>query len=210
MSVISAGNTTTTSLIQVADTTGNLVFTTGGANTTALTLSNTQAATFVGTLATASQGITSASLPAGTVLQVQSFTFTGTTTIAASAFTDTGITVSITPKFSTSKILILATVQCSGPATTYFRVNLVRNSTAIAQPSNLGSQPSTANSYIGDLGIATEVYNVSINYLDSPATTSATTYKIQGQVGSGSGYVNTRADGIGNQVSSITVMEIAA
>ena len=46
MSVISAGNTTTTSLIQVADTSGNLVFATGGANTVALTLSNTQAATF--------------------------------------------------------------------------------------------------------------------------------------------------------------------
>lgn len=46
MSVIQAGNTTTTSLIYTGDTTGNLVFTTGGANTTALTLSNTQAATF--------------------------------------------------------------------------------------------------------------------------------------------------------------------
>jgi predicted aspartyl protease len=46
MSVIQAGNTTTTSLIYTGDTTGNLVFTTGGANTVALTLSNTQAATF--------------------------------------------------------------------------------------------------------------------------------------------------------------------
>jgi hypothetical protein len=46
MSIIAAGNTTTTALVQTADTTGNLVFTTGGANTVALTLSNTQAATF--------------------------------------------------------------------------------------------------------------------------------------------------------------------
>lgn len=46
MSIIAAGNTTTTALVQTADTTGNLVFNTGGANTTALTLSNTQAATF--------------------------------------------------------------------------------------------------------------------------------------------------------------------
>lgn len=42
MSVISAGNTTTTAVRVIADTTGNLVFTTGGANTTVLTLSNTQ------------------------------------------------------------------------------------------------------------------------------------------------------------------------
>ena len=48
MSIISAGNTTTTALVQTADTTGNLVFTTGGANTTALTLTNAQNATFAG------------------------------------------------------------------------------------------------------------------------------------------------------------------
>jgi hypothetical protein len=46
MSTISAGNTTTTSIRITGDTTGNLVFATGGANATALTLSNTQAATF--------------------------------------------------------------------------------------------------------------------------------------------------------------------
>ena len=46
MSVIQAGNTTSTAYIVTGDTTGNLVFTTGGANTVALTLANTQAATF--------------------------------------------------------------------------------------------------------------------------------------------------------------------
>lgn len=46
MSFISAGNTTTTTLLINGDTTGNLVFNTGGANTTALTISNTQNATF--------------------------------------------------------------------------------------------------------------------------------------------------------------------
>ena len=48
MSIISAGNTVTTSFKVTGDTTGNLVFATGGANTVALTLSNTQAATFAG------------------------------------------------------------------------------------------------------------------------------------------------------------------
>ena len=150
-----------------------------------------------------------AALPTGSVLQVQSGFFNGTTAIAASSFTDTGITVSITPKFSTSKILVLATVQCSGPSNIYFRVNLVRNSTTLAQPSYTGNNPSTSNAYAGDLSINSEVYNVSVNYLDSPATTSATTYKIQGQVGAGTGYINTRADSVGNQISNITVMEIA-
>jgi hypothetical protein len=63
MSVISAGNTTTTSLIQVADTTGNLVFTTGGANTVALTLSNTQAATFANTITATSLVPSSSTVP---------------------------------------------------------------------------------------------------------------------------------------------------
>jgi len=48
MSTISAGTTTTTALTQTGDTTGNLVFATGGSNTTALTIDNTQKATFAG------------------------------------------------------------------------------------------------------------------------------------------------------------------
>lgn len=48
MSVISAGNTTSTAFKVTADTNADLVFTTGGSNATALTLSNTQAATFAG------------------------------------------------------------------------------------------------------------------------------------------------------------------
>lgn len=49
MSFISAGNTTTTTLVVNGDTTGNLVFNTGGANTTALTITNAQNATFANT-----------------------------------------------------------------------------------------------------------------------------------------------------------------
>jgi hypothetical protein len=49
MSTISAGNTTTTTITVTGDTTGNLIFTTGGANTTALTLTNAQVANFANT-----------------------------------------------------------------------------------------------------------------------------------------------------------------
>lgn len=54
MSFISAGNTTTTTLVVNGDTTGNLVFNTGGANTTALTLTNAQNATFANSTSSAS------------------------------------------------------------------------------------------------------------------------------------------------------------
>lgn len=50
MSYISAGNTTTTSLIQSGDTTGNLIFATGGANTIALTLDSNQVSAFNGSI----------------------------------------------------------------------------------------------------------------------------------------------------------------
>ena len=50
MSYISAGTTTTTSLVQGGDTTGNLVIATGNANTTALTISSTQNAVFAANL----------------------------------------------------------------------------------------------------------------------------------------------------------------
>lgn len=50
MSYISAGNTTTTTLVQYGDTTGNLVFATGGANATALVLDAGQTATFSNTV----------------------------------------------------------------------------------------------------------------------------------------------------------------
>lgn len=89
MSVIQAGNTTTTSLVYRGDTTGNLVFTTGGANTVALTLSNVQAATFASNVTVSSSGITysdgttqtsATGFPAGTkMLFVQTAAPTGWT-----------------------------------------------------------------------------------------------------------------------------------
>ena len=65
MSTISSGNTTTTAFVVTGDTTGNLVFTTGGANTTALTLSNTQAATFASNVTTVGLIVGTTALGAG-------------------------------------------------------------------------------------------------------------------------------------------------
>jgi len=72
MSYIAAGNTTTTSLTLNADTTGNLIFTTGGANTTALTLSNAQVATFSGNVTAQSVTTTSST---GSVNSINTFGF---------------------------------------------------------------------------------------------------------------------------------------
>ena len=67
MSIISAGNTITTSLKQTADTSGNLVFTTGGNNTTALTLDLNQNATIANSATIGGNVTISGSLTAGAV-----------------------------------------------------------------------------------------------------------------------------------------------
>ena len=140
---------------------------------------------------TGSQAIPKSTLPAGTVLQVVSATktdsFTSTTT---TSFTDiTGMSVSITPTSSSSKIYVTVTGTCSGQAVTSgSQIRLVRGSTAICIGDASGSttQAST-NSYQAD---ANQSNPFSISFLDSPATTSSTTYKIQFFITSGTFYFN--------------------
>ena len=72
MSIISAGNTVTTSLKQTADTSGNLVFTTGGNNTVALTIDSNQQASFVNavniTVLSSSTGVINAASATGALI----------------------------------------------------------------------------------------------------------------------------------------------
>jgi hypothetical protein len=226
MSIIAAGNTTTTALVQTADTTGNLVFTTGGANTTALTLSNAQAATFAGavtitgtsthtgnasfsnitatgTLSTASQGIAFASLPTGSVLQVVSATYNTSTSTSTDTMVDTGLTATITPKFSTSKILIL--INQNGLAKAPTNINNCISLRLLRGATNLVG----FGVFIGYTNSATDniMSTASFTYLDSPATTSATTYKTQFSSALNSGAVTVQNNA---GTSSITLMEIAA
>ena len=88
MSIISAGNTTTTALVQTADTSGNLVFTTGGANTTALTITNAQAATFAGNV-----NITGTTTQTGNA-SFSNVTASGTATVTGATSLNAGLAVS--------------------------------------------------------------------------------------------------------------------
>jgi hypothetical protein len=146
---------------------------------------------------------------AGSVLQVVSATKTDTFSTTSTSFVDiTGLSVAITPKFSTSKILVLLNIGASGQSTTNSVLfNIVRNGTAIAQPT-VGANPSTVGNYYGG-GVT--AFSNSMNFLDSPATSSSITYKIQGRVDAGTMYINQVA-GAGNytSISTITVLEIAA
>ena len=81
------------------------------------------------------------------------------------------------------------------------RFNLVRNSTDIAQPSS--------GSSFGHFEPSVDyLHSVSFNYLDSPSTTSSTTYKIQLKNNAFTTYIGDRSSGGMETVSTITAIEI--
>ena len=129
-------------------------------------------------------GYPASALPTGSVLQVvQTWSDTRVDYSSGTTFLDTNLSLSITPSSSSNKILLLASV-CgasnagSGAYGVAFR--FVRNGTAISVPTSpdSGRLPAT---FVAITGSNTnDIATGSFNYLDSPATTSAITYKIQG------------------------------
>ncbi len=147
-------------------------------------------------------------LPAGAVLQVVSTTKTDTFSMTG-GFTDiTGLTATITPTSATSKIFIIVNLAVSSSAGAGLNAfNLVRNSTNISQPA---TTPTFAGTFCAYLDLGDNILPLAINFLDSPATTSATTYKLQMKTNTGTQYVNRRSSTDSAFTSTITVMEIAA
>ena len=154
------------------------------------------------TLSFASQSIPFAALPAGSVLQVVNAVYTTGVSTTSGTLSDTGLTATITPKFSTSKILVLVD-QNGGVKTTgadnSIRLVLFRNSTGISTISERAGL--TTNSI--DMYLST----LSVSYLDNPATTSAVTYKTQYATFSPPNLIYLQLVGC---ASTITLMEIAA
>ena len=165
----------------------------------------------------ASGAITSGALPAGSILQVVQAVKTDTFSDAQSPpFTDwvdvPGLSVSVTPQSASNKILVLAQISVVGSATQPVAARLLRGSTAIFLADTAGSRTPSTVSVRHESGQALAA--VPIMFLDSPSTTSSTTYKIQ-VAGEGTVLVNrTGSDSdlssFYRATSSITVMEVAA
>jgi hypothetical protein len=149
------------------------------------------------------------------ILQVVSATKTDAFTTSSTTFTDlTGLSVSITPSSTTSKILVMATISgSSNPAAVAIQIRLMRNSTAIAIGDAAGSR--TQVSMAGMAQSTGELLALGVDFLDSPSTTSATTYKIQvrgntpNTVSVNRAVTDTDSSSIARAVSTITVMEVA-
>jgi hypothetical protein len=154
----------------------------------------------------------------GTPLQILSVTKTDVFSSTSTSYVDIpGIAVSITPSSSSSKILIMATLM---GGVTGFNVltayRFMRNSTPISVGNSAsGYTQSTIgglrNSYDTNSGFC-----IPIHFLDSPATTSSITYKIQGFCESGTFRINAHGSDASGSIwstrgtSTITVMEIQA
>lgn len=139
-------------------------------------------------------------------VQIQTVVKTDTFSVSGSVSDVTGLSVSITPTSSSNKILIFLNSGLGATAGAFAYVYLFRGSTQIATSS--GSIPTIAGTNFASTSV---LVPVSLNLLDSPATTSSITYKVQlGNAGSGTAYVNRRGDDTVVTCSSIlTVMEIA-
>ena len=150
-------------------------------------------------------GVPASGMPTGSVIQTVNATTSSGNSTTSTSFVDTGLSVTITPTSATSKILVevfMTGIYRTGGTNAYGVFNLVRGSTQLLIfESVIGYNNGTAP--LGGGGTGT-------TYLDSPATTSPVTYKIQFAVtpsASGTLYIN-NGDALGTSKSTITLLEI--
>ena len=142
-------------------------------------------------------------LPAGSILQVVQGTDATSTNTTSTSYADTGLSASITPSSATSKVLVLVTEQIRGASSslTDFSgfIALMKGATQLTEHEIRIKAAASG----GEL-VNSQVINMC--YLDSPASTSALTYKTQSKTSNASATIATDFAG----TSTITLMEVAA
>lgn len=135
---------------------------------------------------------------------------TDTFSTTSTSFVDvTGLSVTITPVSASSRILVFAQmIGASSDSTGLVFFKLLRGSTDVLRGDAAGSR-TRAHAAL----FAQSPVNATLVAIDSPATTSATIYKVQCAVSSGTGHVNRSASdadaaATGRYASSLVVMEI--
>jgi hypothetical protein len=146
----------------------------------------------------ASGAINNTVLPAGSVLQVVNATYNVTTANTSGSYVASGLTASITPSSSSNKILVIVNqLGCGKDGNTYMLARLKRGSTVLAVLSGgSGYTNTTTSNNFGTLAMT---------WLDSPSTTSSTTYstELATAVAPNTVYVQGNSEN-----STITLMEI--
>ena len=156
------------------------------------------------TTGSSGQVIPKAALPTGSVLQVVNSSYSTATSTSSTSYVSTGHTGSITPTSSTSKILIIVS---GGAAWNNNIVNKNANFTIYRNAANLASD-ALSNLYCN----AYFTSSIAMSYLDSPATTSSTTYTVYFKTESGGtiNYVFQPGGTSATIPASMTLMEISA
>ena len=155
-----------------------------------------------------------AAITTGKVLQVVTSTVTGDASTTSTTLVDTGLSATITPSSSSSKVLILTSVTVGfshAEATAAFQ--FVRGSTLIGT----GTENSTSYSFKAFNSAQYTSGSFNGTFLDSPSTTSSTTYKLQWRAQStrtaylNSGFYSDGTDAYNSgAISTFTIMEIGA
>lgn len=138
----------------------------------------------------------------GKILQVVQATKTDGFATSSTSYTDiTGLSSSITPTSSSNKVLVRVCVMIgTGNTANDNHIRVLRGSTNILTTDYIvRSDESTS---------ACKEYTIEV--LDSPSTTSSTTYKVQGKVESNEIFVNRRGDSSVMGQSTVTLMEVSA
>jgi len=168
--------TVTNDMATTITTNGDLIYGTGSGTYTRRGIGSTSQ------VLTVSGGVPTWATPSAKVIQVISASTTTATTIASTSYTDSGLSATITPTLNTSKILVMTSqvVQVERVSNqANHGVRLLRGVTSIGEFGDASALYSMGF-IVGNSTQITQRTIMTINYMDAPATTSATTYKIQG------------------------------
>jgi hypothetical protein len=153
---------------------------------------------------TTSTGLKWATPAGGKVLQVVNATYSTLVSNSTSTFATTNLTATITPTLASSKILVFVNQagcrKSDEQTTNRLAIRLLRGATEIVADfaGNAGLNGQTYDNYVG---------SCSVTYLDSPATTSATTYSTEFKNVVNAARVSVQSN---DSTSTITLMEIGA
>ena len=161
-------------------------------------------------------GATWAAAGGGKILQVIQTAKTDTDSTTSTSFVDmAGMTVSITPSATTSKVLVFVDLNVNSGDLWMINMRLLRDSTPIFIGDQAGSNRARST-FVHRIKDSQSYLNFAGQFLDSPSTTSATTYKMQWAEESGATATLNIADAgsdsfkYGTTSSTITVMEVGA
>jgi hypothetical protein len=180
------------------DAAGDVIYATANDTPARLGIGTAGQVLTVNSGATAPEWKTPAAGGGGKVLQVVYASYNTDTSSTSATYADTGLSATITPTLATSKVLVLVEQNgCRKEGNTSINLKLFRGATELLKFAELlGSTATTARNILA----------AGASYLDSPATTSATTYKTQFAADNGAtAYVQNST-----AASTITLLEIGA